>query len=253
MKISVLTPSYNSGKYISRAIESVLQQEYKNVEHIVMDGGSTDGTVEILKRYPQLIWASERDNGQADAMNKAFNKSTGDLIVYLNADDWFDVGVFDKVIAAFNNTDAPMVIGNGTMVFDGQEETTPWISSSTYQHCLQHYRYSFPLNPCTYFYKREVQQQVPFNPRNHFAMDYEFILKALLKFKAVKVESNFGFYWFDGVNKSSTRNSRRDCRQVVIRHCMKNDPLALPVYLYDFYKSKAIERVDLWLARKGFK
>ena len=97
MKISVLTPSYNSAKYLKKSIESVMSQSYTNWEHIIYDGGSVDGSVDIFKNYKHLIWTSEKDSGQSDAMNKAFIKSTGDVIVYLNSDDFFYPNAFDTV------------------------------------------------------------------------------------------------------------------------------------------------------------
>src|SRR5688572_20049864 len=101
MKISVLTPCLNSSKWLRRAIESVLKQDYANWEHIVVDGGSNDGTIELIKSYDHLVWISEPDNGQSDAMNKAFGMASGDIIVYLNADDWFDDAVFQEVVENF--------------------------------------------------------------------------------------------------------------------------------------------------------
>jgi glycosyltransferase involved in cell wall biosynthesis len=89
LKISIITPSFNSVNYIERAIKSVLSQDYDNWEHIIVDGGSMDGTLEILKKYPHLVWVSEPDRGQSDAMNKGFQMSTGEIIGYLNADDWY--------------------------------------------------------------------------------------------------------------------------------------------------------------------
>lgn len=111
MHISVITPSFNAAPYIEQAINSVLHQRYENFEHIIVDGGSIDGTVEILKRYPHLKWISEVDKGQSDAMNKGYKLSSGDVIVYLNADDYFEEGAFEAVTEAFNRG-AKFVIGN---------------------------------------------------------------------------------------------------------------------------------------------
>ena len=93
-KISVITPSYNARRFIEDAIRSVIGQGYPNFEHIVVDGGSSDGTVDILLKYPHVKWVSEPDRGQSDAMNKGFAMSSGDIIVYLNADDYFEPGAF---------------------------------------------------------------------------------------------------------------------------------------------------------------
>ena len=93
-KISIVTPSYNSAKFIEDCIQSVLKQNYPNFEHIVIDGGSTDGTVEILKQYPHLKWISEPDEGQSDALNKGFKMAEGDILGWLNADDVYLKNVF---------------------------------------------------------------------------------------------------------------------------------------------------------------
>ncbi len=85
-KISVLIPSFNQGKYIEENIQSVLNQNYPNFEHIIIGGGSSDNTVGILKKYPHLIWVSEPDEGQSDALNKGVDMATGDIIGWINSD-----------------------------------------------------------------------------------------------------------------------------------------------------------------------
>ena len=96
-RISVITPSFNQAGYIEQNIRSVLDQQYPDFEHIVIDGGSTDGTVEVLKRFPHLKWISEKDNGQSDALNKGFAMASGDIICWLNSDDWLAPEAFHRV------------------------------------------------------------------------------------------------------------------------------------------------------------
>ena len=88
-KITVVTPSYNQGQFIEATIQSVIGQQYPNLEYIVCDGGSTDETVEILKKYTDKItwWCSEKDKGQSDAINKGMRKATGDIVCWINSDD----------------------------------------------------------------------------------------------------------------------------------------------------------------------
>jgi glycosyltransferase involved in cell wall biosynthesis len=100
-KISVVTPCFNSIATIKETIESVRQQGYPAFEHIVFDGGSTDGTVELLRQYSHLIWVSERDSGHYHAMNKGIERATGEVVAVLNADDCYRHGALGKVGAAF--------------------------------------------------------------------------------------------------------------------------------------------------------
>lgn len=97
-KISVITPSYNQGQYIEDAITSVLNQKYTNFEHIIFDACSTDNTLNILNKYAHLKWISAKDKGQCDALNKGFHKATGDIFVWLNADDYMEPNAFNTFI-----------------------------------------------------------------------------------------------------------------------------------------------------------
>lgn len=205
MKISVLTPSYNSGKYIDRAIQSVLVQGYPHFEHIIVDGASKDETVSILNKYPHLNWVSEPDKGQSDAMNKAFAKCTGDIVVYLNADDYFAEGAFKTILEEFaKNPSADIVVGKIDVLFE-QTGVVENVSPSTeYEYIVSFFHYQFPGNPVGYFYKRAVQEKVgPFPVDNHYTMDYWFLLRAFAHAKSVKVEKTLGTFFVDGSNKSS--------------------------------------------------
>src|SRR5947208_15314600 len=100
-KISVVTPTFNGIATLRETIESVLAQDYKNWEHIVIDGGSTDGTLDLLRHYPHLQWVSEPDKGHYHAMNKGIDRAAGDVIAMLNSDDRYRNGALTKVAAAF--------------------------------------------------------------------------------------------------------------------------------------------------------
>ena len=242
MKISVLTPSYNSAKYLERAIQSVLVQSYTHWEHIVVDGGSSDGTKEILAKYPDLIWISESDKGQSDAMNKAFKQSSGDIIVYLNADDKFAAGTFQTVIDFLTaHPECDMVVGDLEVVNCSQggcaHIAEPFIEL---EKIYQFYNYYFPLNPVSYFYKRKVQEKIgEFPLENHYSMDYYFLLRAFLTFKIMKVNKIFGTYYHDGQNKSSNfPRASQTLKQTIIQFVLEQNSEAISrvfeIYLDDY-------------------
>jgi glycosyltransferase involved in cell wall biosynthesis len=100
-RISVVTPCFNSATTIRETIESVCRQNYPNLEHLVVDGGSNDGTLDIVREYPQLLWTSEKDQGHYDAMNKGIGRSTGEVIGILNSDDCYRDGALQKIAESF--------------------------------------------------------------------------------------------------------------------------------------------------------
>ena len=111
MKFSIITPSYCQGQYIRQNIDSVLNQGLVDFEQIVVDGGSDDDTVAILKSYPHLKWVSEKDEGQADALNKGLRLATGDIIGWINSDDYYMAGAFNAVAEIFADPSVMWVVG----------------------------------------------------------------------------------------------------------------------------------------------
>lgn len=107
LKISIVTPVYNCKEYIINCIESIKTQSYKNFEHIIVDGGSTDGTLDIIKKYENqypMRWISEADNGMYDAINKGFDMATGDIFAWLNADDQYMPYAFDTIATVMSDS-----------------------------------------------------------------------------------------------------------------------------------------------------
>ncbi len=123
-KISLITPSYNQAIYLEQTIQSVISQHYPNLEHIVIDGGSTDGSVEIIKKYEKHLtyWVSEPDKGQSNAINKGLQKATGSIINWLNSDDYLETGALHFVADAFRDPSVNVVCGKSRL-FTGDGQT----------------------------------------------------------------------------------------------------------------------------------
>jgi glycosyltransferase involved in cell wall biosynthesis len=119
MLISIITPSYNQAAYVEETIRSVLDQDYTNLEYIIMDGGSTDGTVDILRRIhdPRMTWISEADRGQSDAINKGMRRANGDILAWLNSDDAYLPGTLRTIAAHFEaHADSHFVYGDAIAI-----------------------------------------------------------------------------------------------------------------------------------------
>src|SRR5436853_5370717 len=112
-RLTVITPSLNQAKYLERALRSVLDQNYPDLEYIVMDGGSTDGSVDILHRYDNRLahWVSEPDEGQSWAINRAIERASGDVVAYINSDDYYLPGAFEAALPLFEDPDVRWVAG----------------------------------------------------------------------------------------------------------------------------------------------
>ncbi len=117
LMISIVTPSFNQGEFIEQTIISVLNQNYANFEHIIIDGGSNDNTIEILKKYNHLKWVSEKDRGQSNAINKGFSIASGDIFAWLNSDDYYEKNIFLSIMDFFSmNPECDFLYGDITYV-----------------------------------------------------------------------------------------------------------------------------------------
>ncbi len=122
MRFSIITPSFNQGRFLADCIDSVLLQTEIEVEHIIVDAGSSDETIEVLKRYPHLIWSSEQDDGMSDGINKGFRRATGDWVMWLNCDDYLLPGALAQV-ARFIRGHSEADIVHGDCVFVKEDKT----------------------------------------------------------------------------------------------------------------------------------
>ncbi len=177
MKITVVTPSYNQGSYIRRTIESVLSQEIEDLEYIVMDGGSTDETVGILKEYgDSLIWKSEKDKGQTDAVNKGIQAAHGDIIGWLNSDDIYYPGAIRKVLDVFHNhPEINVVYGNANHIREDDSFIEEYYTEDFDYERLKDV--CFICQPSLFFRKKLVDIYGYLDDKLQYCMDYDYWLR----------------------------------------------------------------------------
>ncbi len=194
-RITVITPSLNQRAFIEETIQSVLSQNYPNLEYIVMDGGSTDGTLQILKRYEgKLRWFSERDRGQSDAINKGMRLATGDVLAFLNSDDTYEPGGLLRVGCYFaDHPEAKWLTGRCRTIDCDSAEIRKmvtyyknlWLSAPRYSVLLV---LNYISQPAT-FWRREVMEKIGgFDESLRYSMDYDYWLRVGREFKLAVIE-----------------------------------------------------------------
>lgn len=218
LKISIITPSYNQGEYIERTILSILDQNYPNLEYIIMDGGSTDNTVEIIKKYEDKItfWQSEKDKGQTDAINKGFEKCTGDIVTWLCSDDFYEPNVLFEVEKAFRkHKDINLVCGDRRTFGDGINDVLypGWAICEDIEETMNYGSYDQPPS----FFRKGVWDAIfPLSDNLRVYMDCEMWLRYILKYgqnRALHIPKLFANGLFHATSKSV--NEAVACRRTL--------------------------------------
>lgn len=218
--ISVITPSFQQGKFISETIDSVLAQDYPNFEYLMIDGGSTDETIKIIESYqddPRLSWISEPDQGQVDAIQKGIRRSRGLIIAWLNSDDiYLHPHVLSEVRQIFvGNPTAQLVSGSGVII-NSRSEPVKMIAYSPDKLKFEQIKYrNFVLQPST-FVKREVFNHAALNPAYSYVFDWDFWIQCLQMFTITPVNSRWTGYRFWESNKTAQGSSRRTHEQALL-------------------------------------
>lgn len=177
MRISIITPSFNQGIFIEETIRSVLEQDHDDIEYIVMDGGSTDGTVDVLRKYPQVQWVSERDRGQSDAINKGFRRATGEVMAWLNSDDRYAPRILGEVMRYFAAHPACRLL-YGDITFMGRDGSRLYdlagdkLSYASLVACPDLVR-----QPSTFWRRSLVEERGGVDESLHVVMDLDFFLR----------------------------------------------------------------------------
>ncbi len=211
--ISILTPSFNQGRYIEQTIRSVRDQKCPNVEHIVIDGGSTDETVSILRKYSDVRWLSEPDRGQADALNKGLALARGDVIGWINSDDYYESNILGDVADRFTSNSVAWAVGDiTTTCFDPPVFTRRKSPPITYGGLLRNP--DLVRQPGTFFRRDLLKQAGGWDPTLNMVMDYDLWLRLSKIAEPIMTNANWAYFRMHEQQKSGYRNTARQWREI---------------------------------------
>ena len=188
--ISIITPSFNQGEYIEDTIKSVVSQNYPNIEYIIVDGSSTDETLDILKKYKKKIrWISEKDNGQADAVNKGIKLTKGEIVAWLNSDDILLPDAVNRIANFFSRNHEVMMVYGKCYYIDQVGEIIGKYPTEEFSF-EKLARFNFISQPSTFFKRNAFYDVGGLNSGLHYSLDYDLWIRISARFK-VKYLSEF--------------------------------------------------------------
>jgi len=263
-KISVITPSYNQGKFLEKTILSVLEQGYPNLEYIIIDGGSTDESVEIIRKYQDRLawWVSEPDRGQSHAINKGFARATGEIFGWLNSDDWYHPGALQAVAAAFAaNPEAGAVVGAGDYV----DETGTVIDLNVPRGISLDSIYSwfdeYFWQPSCFFTREAWVQCGPLDESLVYAMDLDLWIRIAKKYEFAVIETmlSSSLKHPDAKTTAQAHASDQAAMEVIIKHGEKAgflkylDCFSRRLLSFESYYLGLLSQKELLLSKKDLK
>lgn len=200
--VSIITASLNMGRFLEETIASVLEQDYPRVEYLVMDGGSSDGTLEILKRHqPRLRYVSAPDHGQADAVNRGFEQTSGEIFAFLNADDLYLPGAISAAVNAFASYPvAGVIYGDAWYIGEDGQRIRPYPVERFDPDNLT--RRCFICQPAAFFRRAAFASSGMLDSRLRFALDYDLWIRMSRRFPMVKIDSFLAASRLHGASKT---------------------------------------------------
>ena len=246
--VTVVTPSYNQGKFIRATIESVLAQDYPQIEYIVMDGGSTDETAAIAAEYAgRLTWISERDRGQSHAINKGFQRARGEIVSWLNSDDILFPGAVSRAVRALELAPhAAAVYGEGYLMDAGGRLTRRFPATEPFNLWKLAYLSDYVLQQSTFFRRTAIEEVGWIDEDLHYALDWDLLIRLGKRFGLEYVAEDFGALREYPEAKSFAGGRRRieEIRRVLERHTGLKRAPGFWLYAIDTYQRRWMDHLE---------
>lgn len=253
MLVSIITPSYNQASYLEETIQSVLAQDYPRIEYAIVDGGSTDRTVELIKKYEDKLawWVSEKDKGQTDAINKGFARAKGEILAWLNSDDTYEPGAVSAAVKYLQeHPEVGMVYGDCNFIDESGRVIGKFNSAQTSYQLLRRGYAHIPQQ--TMFFRTELWRQVgPLDPSFYFAMDYDLWTRLAARTEIKYVPQTWANFRLHTSGKTIQADDR--CWPEMLRVHYRDGGSFFSVIVAKYYIRKLVAPLWNWRRRKLLK
>ncbi len=203
-KFTVITPSFNQGEFLEATILSILNQDYPNLEYILIDGGSVDGSLDVIHKYQKSFsyWVSEKDSGQSEAINKGLRNSNGKFVTWINSDDLLISGSLNKAANYFIENPSIAVVHGKTALFGDGLRKEKVMGSTNYELDARYLAHMAFPQPSSFFLREAIMKVGMLNEQLHYGMDFDLFLRMRLNFSFLSVDDIFSKYRLHGSSKS---------------------------------------------------
>jgi glycosyltransferase involved in cell wall biosynthesis len=251
--VSIVTPSFNQARFLEATMQSVFSQDYPRIEYSVVDGGSTDGTVEIIKKYEGRLawWVSEQDKGQTDAINKGFARANGEILAWLNSDDTYEPGAVSAAVDYLQeHPEVGMVYGDCNFINESGRVIGKFNSAQTDYRLLRQGYVHIPQQ--TMFFRADLWREVgPLDTSFYFAMDYDLWTRIAAGSEVKYVPQTWANFRLHTTGKTIAADDR--CWPEMIRVHYRDGGSFFSMIVAKYYLRRLIAPLWNWRRKRMFK
>ena len=248
--VTIITPSFNQARYLEATIQSVLSQDYPNIEYMIVDGGSHDGSVDVIKKYESRLawWVSEKDRGQTDAINKGFARAKGEILAWINSDDTYEPGAVSAAVKYLQkHPEVGMVYGDCNFINEDGSVIGKFGSAQTNYRLLRQGYVHIPQQ--TMFFRADLWKQVgPLDSSFYFAMDYDLWVRIAARTEINYVPQTWANFRLHTSGKTIAADDR--CWPEMIRIHYRDGGSFFSIIVAKYYIRKLIAPVWNWRRRR---